>query len=71
MNIEKSVESRLLEQLGMSPEEIVRIKEMCEVKGISSKRLINQFLCDLVGNEHSGGSDEEMMIGSWYSRSQF
>ncbi len=61
----------MLEQLGMSVNDADRIKEMCEDKGITAKQVIRQFLCDLTGNDHSGGSDERMLIDDWFCRSQF
>ena len=63
--------SDLLEQLGMSVEDADRIKEMCEDKGITAKQVIRQFLCDLIDNDYSGGSDERMLIDDWFCRSQF
>lgn len=61
----------MLERLGMSVEDAERIEEMCEDKEITVKQLMNQFLCDLVDNRYSGGSDERMLVSSWFLRSQF
>lgn len=61
----------MLERLGMSVEDADQIKERCEDKGITVKQLIQQFLCDLIDNDRSGGSDERMMISGWFFRSQF
>lgn len=61
----------ILEQLGMPAEDAERIKEMCEDKEITVKQFMHQFLCDLVDNRYSGGSDERMLISSWFLRSQF
>lgn len=61
----------ILEKLGMSVEDADLIKERCNDKGISAKQLIQQFLFDFINNDSSGGSDERMMISSWFRRSQF
>ena len=61
----------MLERLGMSVEDAERIEEMCENKEITVKQLMHQFLCDLVDNRYSGGSDERMLVSSWFLRSQF
>lgn len=61
----------ILEKLGMSVEDADLIKERCNDKGISTKQLIQQFLFDFINNDSSGGSDERMMISSWFRRSQF
>lgn len=61
----------MLERLGMSVEDAERIKERCDDRGITVKQLIQQFLCDLIDNDRSGGSDERMMISGWFFRSQF
>ncbi len=55
----------------MSVEDAERIEEMCEDKEITVKQLMHQFLCDLVDNRYSGGSDERMLVSSWFLRSQF
>lgn len=59
----------MLEQLGMSVEDAERIKERCEDSGITVKQLIHQFLCDLIDNRYSSGSDERMLVSSWFLRS--
>ncbi len=59
----------MLERLGMSVEDADQIKERCEDKGITVKQLIHQFLCDLIDNRYSSGSDERMLISSWFLRS--
>ena len=60
----------MLEQLGLSVEDAEQIKNICEDK-CTVKQLIHQFLCDLLDNNRSGGSDERMLISEWFSRSQF
>lgn len=61
----------MLERLGMSVEDAEQIKERCEDKGITVKQLIQQFLCDLIDNDRSSGSDERMFVSGWFTRSRF
>lgn len=62
---------RIIEELGLSVEDMERIEEICEDKGITVRSLLHQFLCDLIDNDHSAGSDERMDISNWFHRSQF
>lgn len=64
-------ESYILERLGMSVEDEEHIEERCEDKGITVKCLLRQFLCDLIDNDHSAGTDERLAIDEWFSRSTF
>lgn len=53
----------------LSAEETEQILEMCRDHGITVKQLLTQFICDLIDNDRSGGSDERMMISGWFNRS--
>lgn len=64
-------ERYILERLGMTADDTERIEEMCEDKGITVRCLIRQFLCDLIDNDHSAGSDERLAIDEWFCRSTF
>ncbi|MBO5472197.1 MAG: hypothetical protein J6A08_00165 [Lachnospiraceae bacterium] len=64
-------EGYLLARLGMSVEDAERIEEMCDDKGTAVKCLLRQFLCDLIDNDKSGGSDARMAISEWYRCSDF
>ena len=59
----------LSEKLRFTPEEADQINELCEDHGITVDNLISQFLCDLIDNNRSGGSDERMMVNDWFHRS--
>lgn len=61
----------ILERLGMSVEDAEQIKERCDDKGITVKQLIQQFLCDLIDNDRSSGSDERILVSGWFLRSRF
>lgn len=64
-------ERYILERLGMTVDDAERIEEKCENKGITVKCLLRQFLCDLIDNDHSAGSDERLAIDEWFYRSTF
>ena len=50
-------------------EEAAQIDDICKDHDITVGDLISQFLCDLIDNNRSGGSDERMMISGWFHRS--
>ncbi|MBD5449359.1 MAG: hypothetical protein HDR28_04235, partial [Lachnospiraceae bacterium] len=56
--MDKSTEFFLGEKLRFTPEEADQIDDICEDHDITVEDLISQFLCDLIDNNRSGGSDE-------------
>lgn len=64
-------ESYILERLGMTVDDVERIEERCEDKGITVRRLLRQFLCDLIDNDHSAGTDERLAVDQWFDCSTF
>lgn len=62
---------RILQELGLSETDISDIEKICDTKAITVKELLHQFLCDLIDNEYSGGSDECLDIANWFHRNQF
>lgn len=61
----------MLQELGLSEKDINNIEEVCERKDITVSDLLHQFLCDLIDNEYSSGSDERMNLAQWFDRNQF
>lgn len=61
----------MLQELGLSEKDINDIEEVCKRKDITVRDLLHQFLCDLIDNEYSGGSDEQINLMQWFYRSQF
>lgn len=69
---EKNMSTKhMLQELGLSEKDINYIEKICDTKTITVRELLHQFLCDLIDNEYSGGSDECMYLAQWFSRSQF
>ena len=67
--MDKSTEFFLGEKLRFTPEEVGQINDICKDHDITVEDLISQFLCDLIDNNRSGGSDERMLANDWFRRS--
>lgn len=55
----------------LSDADCARIAEVAGRAGMSVGELLSSFVSDLVGGEHSHGSDERMLAQGWYDRCGF
>ena len=67
--MDKSISFFLGEKLRFTSEEAAQIDDICKDHDITVEDLISQFLCDLIDNNRSGGSDERMLANDWFRRS--
>ena len=47
------------------------LKSHADACDTTVKRLLQQFINDLVANDESGGSDERHLAQSWFQRSKY
>ena len=57
--------------LDLSNKEIKRLSEKAVAAGMSVKELLEGFIGDLTGGEHTNGSDERDLANQWYNRIRF
>lgn len=55
----------------LNDEECRRLIEKCGEHGLTVGKLVENFICDLVGGSLSNGSDERMHAEQWFDRCWF